>query len=164
VWRSRKFVCVRFEVLIKMWMLVFWVVTPRGLLGRYRRFGGTYYLQLQGQGPDLKPTPILKFTFWTGDIPTQVILTQVLQPWRWKWYVSQKRCWPPTRLHDVTTQNTIDSVDIYLQIMCGSGSETVVRVGKWSASPWSLRSVVRKLGRIWGSHSRQWRWLAVFGF
>jgi hypothetical protein len=29
-------------------MSVFWVATPCGFVGRYRRFGGTYYLQLQG--------------------------------------------------------------------------------------------------------------------
>jgi hypothetical protein len=27
--------------------LVFWVLTPCGLVGRYQRFGGTYYLHLQ---------------------------------------------------------------------------------------------------------------------
>jgi hypothetical protein len=26
---------------------LFWFVTPRGLVGRYQRFGGTYYLHLQ---------------------------------------------------------------------------------------------------------------------
>jgi hypothetical protein len=31
-------------------MLVFWVVTPCGLAGRYRRFGGTYRLHLQDWG------------------------------------------------------------------------------------------------------------------
>jgi hypothetical protein len=29
-------------------MLVFWVVTPCGLVGRYQRFGETYCLLLQG--------------------------------------------------------------------------------------------------------------------
>jgi hypothetical protein len=28
-------------------MVVFWVVTPRGLVDGYQRFGGTYYLHLQ---------------------------------------------------------------------------------------------------------------------
>jgi hypothetical protein len=39
----------RFEVLtvVKMSM-VFWVVTPCGLVGRYQCFGGTYCLHLQG--------------------------------------------------------------------------------------------------------------------
>jgi hypothetical protein len=39
---------VRFEVLtaVKMSMLVFWVVTPCGLVRRYQRFGETYCLQL----------------------------------------------------------------------------------------------------------------------
>jgi hypothetical protein len=31
-----------------MSILVFWVVTPYELVGRYQRFGGTYYLHLQG--------------------------------------------------------------------------------------------------------------------
>jgi hypothetical protein len=41
---------VRFEVLmaVKMSMLVFWIVTPCELVGRDQRFGGTYYLHLQG--------------------------------------------------------------------------------------------------------------------
>jgi hypothetical protein len=36
----------RFEVLtaVKMPMLVFWVATPCGFLGRYQRFGDIYYL------------------------------------------------------------------------------------------------------------------------
>jgi hypothetical protein len=40
----------RSEVLttVKMSILVFWVVTPCGLIGRYQRFGGIYYLHLQG--------------------------------------------------------------------------------------------------------------------
>jgi hypothetical protein len=40
----------RFQVhmAVKMSMLVFWVVTPCGLVGRYQRFGGTYRLHLQG--------------------------------------------------------------------------------------------------------------------
>jgi hypothetical protein len=29
-------------------MLVFWVITPRGLVGRYQRLGATHYRQLQG--------------------------------------------------------------------------------------------------------------------
>jgi hypothetical protein len=33
---------------VKMSMLVFWVVTPCGLVGRYQRFRGTYCLLLQG--------------------------------------------------------------------------------------------------------------------
>jgi hypothetical protein len=35
---------VRFEVLtaMKVSMLVFWVVSPCGLIGRYQSFGGTY--------------------------------------------------------------------------------------------------------------------------
>jgi uncharacterized membrane protein YqjE len=38
-----------FEVLtvVKMTMLVIWVVTPCGLVGRYQRFGQTYCLHLQ---------------------------------------------------------------------------------------------------------------------
>jgi hypothetical protein len=38
----------RFEVLtaVKMSMLVFWVVMPCGLVGKYQRFGGTYCLHL----------------------------------------------------------------------------------------------------------------------
>jgi hypothetical protein len=28
--------------------LFFWGLTPRGLVGRYQSFGGTYYLHLQG--------------------------------------------------------------------------------------------------------------------
>jgi hypothetical protein len=34
---------------VKMSMLFFWVVTPCGLVGRYKRFGGTYCLHLQGK-------------------------------------------------------------------------------------------------------------------
>jgi hypothetical protein len=39
---------VRYEVLkaVKM-LLAFWAVTPCGLVGRYQRFGGTYFLHLQ---------------------------------------------------------------------------------------------------------------------
>jgi hypothetical protein len=42
-------VLVRFEVLtaVKISILVFWVVTSCGLVGRYRHFGGTYCLDLQ---------------------------------------------------------------------------------------------------------------------
>jgi hypothetical protein len=41
----------RSEVLtaVKMSILVFWVVTPCGLVGRYQRFGRAYYLCLQGR-------------------------------------------------------------------------------------------------------------------
>jgi hypothetical protein len=41
----------RFEILaaMKMLMLVFWETTPRGLVGRYKRFGGTYCLLYQGR-------------------------------------------------------------------------------------------------------------------
>jgi hypothetical protein len=40
----------RFEVFtaMKMPMLIFWVVTPCELVGRYQRFGGTYCLHLEG--------------------------------------------------------------------------------------------------------------------
>jgi hypothetical protein len=40
----------RFEALpaVKKSMLIFWVVTSCGLVGRYQRFGGTYCLHLQG--------------------------------------------------------------------------------------------------------------------
>jgi hypothetical protein len=40
----------RFEVLtaVKMSMLVFWVVTPCGLVGRFQRFRKTYCLHLLG--------------------------------------------------------------------------------------------------------------------
>jgi hypothetical protein len=40
----------RFEVLtaVKMSMLLFWIVTPCGLVGRYQGFGGTYCFHLQG--------------------------------------------------------------------------------------------------------------------
>jgi hypothetical protein len=40
----------RFEVLtaVKMLMLIFWVFTPYGLVGTYKRFGGAYCLHLQG--------------------------------------------------------------------------------------------------------------------
>jgi hypothetical protein len=43
----------RFEVLteVKLSMLVFWVVTPCGLVGRYQRFGRTYCLNLQPRRP-----------------------------------------------------------------------------------------------------------------
>jgi hypothetical protein len=33
---------------MKMLTVVFWVVTPCGLAGRYKRFGDTYCLHLQG--------------------------------------------------------------------------------------------------------------------
>jgi hypothetical protein len=41
--------CMRFEIAmaVKLSMLVFWVVMPRVLVGRYQRFGGTYFLHLQ---------------------------------------------------------------------------------------------------------------------
>jgi hypothetical protein len=40
----------RFEVVtaVKMLMLVFWVVTPYGLVDKYQCFGGTYVFLLQG--------------------------------------------------------------------------------------------------------------------
>jgi hypothetical protein len=31
-----------------MQMLIFWVLTLCGIVGKYQRFGGTYYLHLQG--------------------------------------------------------------------------------------------------------------------
>jgi hypothetical protein len=39
----------RFKVLmvVKMLMLVFWVLTPCGLVGRYQYFDRTYFLHLQ---------------------------------------------------------------------------------------------------------------------
>jgi hypothetical protein len=39
-----------FEVLtaVKTSMLVFWLVTPNRLAGKYQRFGGIYCLHLQG--------------------------------------------------------------------------------------------------------------------
>jgi hypothetical protein len=41
----------RFGVItaVKMSLMVFWAVTPCGIVDRYRRFGGTYCLQLQGK-------------------------------------------------------------------------------------------------------------------
>jgi hypothetical protein len=39
---------------VKMLMLVFWVVTSCGLLGRYRRFGGTYYFMFRDSAEALK--------------------------------------------------------------------------------------------------------------
>jgi hypothetical protein len=49
-----KYKPMRFDVLtaVKMSMLVFWVVTPCGLVGRYQRFGGTYCLYLQDWSED----------------------------------------------------------------------------------------------------------------
>jgi hypothetical protein len=43
-----------FEVLtaVKMSMLVFWVVKPNGLVGRYQRFGETSCVHLQGRNPE----------------------------------------------------------------------------------------------------------------
>jgi hypothetical protein len=38
----------RFEVLTAVKMLIFWVVTPCGTVGRYQRFRGTYRLHFQG--------------------------------------------------------------------------------------------------------------------
>jgi hypothetical protein len=42
-----------FEVFtaVKISMLVFWVVTPCGFVGRYKRFGGIYCIHLQGLRP-----------------------------------------------------------------------------------------------------------------
>jgi hypothetical protein len=38
----------KFEVLkAKMLMLVFWILIPCGLVGRYRRFGEAYRLHIQ---------------------------------------------------------------------------------------------------------------------
>jgi hypothetical protein len=47
--KTVKYSRMRFEVLtaVKMSILVFWVVTQCGLVGRYQRFGGTYCLHLQ---------------------------------------------------------------------------------------------------------------------
>jgi hypothetical protein len=39
---------VRFEVPIAIKMIMFWAVTPCGLVDRYQRFGGKYCLHLQG--------------------------------------------------------------------------------------------------------------------
>jgi hypothetical protein len=54
----------RFEVLtaVKMLILVFWVVTSYGHVGRYQHFRGTYCLHLQPLDPILSqmnpvPTP-----------------------------------------------------------------------------------------------------------
>jgi hypothetical protein len=33
-------------------MLVFWIVTPYGIVGRYQLFGGTYYLHLRFYFPE----------------------------------------------------------------------------------------------------------------
>jgi hypothetical protein len=48
---SYKIYYVRYKVLtaVNMSMLLFWVVTPYGLVGRYQCFGGTYCLHLQGR-------------------------------------------------------------------------------------------------------------------
>jgi hypothetical protein len=48
-WRTRVNTVVSSEVLttVKMSMLVFWVVMPCGLVGRYQRFGETHCLHLQ---------------------------------------------------------------------------------------------------------------------
>jgi hypothetical protein len=44
----------RFEVLraVQMSVLVLWVVTPCGLVGRYQRFGGTFCFHLQDLSPE----------------------------------------------------------------------------------------------------------------
>jgi hypothetical protein len=49
----------RFEVLtaVKISTLVFWVVTPCGLVGRYQRFGGTHCHHLQHFGRLLQYVP-----------------------------------------------------------------------------------------------------------
>jgi hypothetical protein len=49
-------ICMRFKVLeaVKMTMLIFWVVTPYGNVGRYQRFGETYCLHHQGYLLSLK--------------------------------------------------------------------------------------------------------------
>jgi hypothetical protein len=40
--------CTRFEVTaVKMSVLIFWVVKPRGLVGRCKHLGGTYFLYPQ---------------------------------------------------------------------------------------------------------------------
>jgi hypothetical protein len=46
----RNLILARFEVItaVRMAMLLFWVVTSCGLVGKYQRFGETYCLQLQG--------------------------------------------------------------------------------------------------------------------
>jgi hypothetical protein len=43
------FACMRYEVLtaVKMALLVVWVETQFGVVGRYQRFGGTYWLHFQ---------------------------------------------------------------------------------------------------------------------
>jgi hypothetical protein len=45
---------------VKMTMLVLWVVTPSGFLGRYQRFGGTYCIHLQVHRFSLVTTAVLQ--------------------------------------------------------------------------------------------------------
>jgi hypothetical protein len=51
---------IKFEVLkmVKKSMLVFWVVTPCGLVGRYKRFAGTNCLHFQGSIALLPRRPV----------------------------------------------------------------------------------------------------------
>jgi hypothetical protein len=67
---------------VKMSMLVFWVATPCGLVGRYQRLGGKYSVHLKS---------------W-------------YQPWSWRQYVPPKRCCIPTSRHCVTTQKIKSNV------------------------------------------------------
>jgi hypothetical protein len=60
------------------------------LVGRYRHFGGTYFLHLR---------------VWSFDI----------QPWRWRQYVPPKCRYLPTSPHGVTTQKT--NTDIFTTVI-----------------------------------------------
>jgi hypothetical protein len=56
----------RFEVLtaVNMSMLVFWVVTPRGLIFRYQRFGETCCVHLQTHATDTRNIVLSVLVFW----------------------------------------------------------------------------------------------------
>jgi hypothetical protein len=53
-------------------MLVFWVATPCGLVGRYQRFGGTY---CPSSGPNPKNT-IVKIIFIHQLFPTFLLIRE----------------------------------------------------------------------------------------
>jgi hypothetical protein len=96
-------------------LLVFWVVTPCGLVGRCQHFGGTlvstykstwcYYPEDQHWQTAVVQIKVLQ--------DFQIELLQ-LQPWRWRQYIPPKRWYLPTSPHGVTTQKI--SIDIFTAV------------------------------------------------
>jgi hypothetical protein len=104
---------------VKMSIMVFWDLTPCGLVSGYQRFGGMYRLHLQGKVWLLK---ICKTTLHQKPENhdrhrhRRDNLKSVSSPWSWRRYILPKRWWPPTRPHGVTTRNTSIDVNCILVI------------------------------------------------